>query len=105
MVAMTFLVFTAAVAAACAIGYVPTRTQWGDAGVRSMMAVDVICLGAALVGAIPMLYVAPRWPSAIGQAALGGMTVRLMLTAAAGLGYQAIAKPHERAYLTWAAIV
>jgi len=91
-----------AVAAAAAIGYGPTESRWGAAGVDSMIAVAVICLGSALVALTPMALVAPRHPDYIGQAALGATVIRLLLTMGALVGYQVMAQPHMASFLLWA---
>jgi len=98
------LCLIAVVVIAGAIGYGPTRTQWGHDGVDSMIAMAVICLSAAVVAALPIGFVAPRWPSYIGQAVMAGTTIRLLLTAALGYGYQRFAEPHLGSYLMWAGI-
>ena len=69
-----------------------------------MTAIGVICAIAALIGALPMAVVARRWPMHIGQAALAGTGIRLLVTAALGLAYQTIAKPHLASFLAWAVI-
>lgn len=93
-----------AVVLAGAIGYVPTQSRWGEAGLRSMTAIGVICSIAAVIGALPIVVVARRWPMHIGQAALAGTGIRLLVTAGLGLSYQTIAKPHLASFLVWAAI-
>ncbi|HKQ49230.1 MAG TPA: hypothetical protein VJZ71_14255 [Phycisphaerae bacterium] len=93
-----------AVFLAGAIGYGPTQSRWGDAGVRSMTAIGVICVIAALIGALPMAVVARRWPVHIGQAALAGTGIRLLVTAGLGLAYQTMAKPHLTSFLFWAVV-
>ncbi len=87
-----------------AIGYGPTHGRWGDEGVRSMTAMAVICLGAAIMGGLPIGIVAPRWPSYIGQAVLAGTTIRLLLTAGIGLAYQKLTAPDMSSYMLWAGV-
>jgi len=101
---LTVFSLVGVVVLAAAIGYAPTRNHWGEPGVSSMVAIGLICCIAAIVGALPMSIVARRWPLYIGQAALAGTTLRLLLTAMLGLGYQTIAKPHLSSYLVWATI-
>lgn len=93
-----------AVVLAGAIGYGPTQSRWGEAGVRSMTAIGVICAIAAFIGALPMAVVARRWPVHIGQAALAGTGIRLLVTAGLGLSYQTLAKPHLASFLFWAVV-
>lgn len=101
---VSILFLCGAILVAGAIGFQPTRSHWGADGVRGMVAIGLICLGAAVVGAAPIGIVAPRWPSYIGQAALAGTTIRLMLTAGAGYAYQQLASPHLGSYLLWAGV-
>lgn len=93
-----------AVVLAGAIGYGPTQSRWGETGLRSMTAIGAICSIAALIGALPMAIVARRWPMHIGQAALAGTGIRLVVTAALGLSYQTLAKPHLTSFLVWAMV-
>lgn len=51
-----------------------------------------------------MAVVARRWPMHIGQAALAGTGIRLLVTAGLGLSYQTLAKPHLASFLAWAVI-
>jgi hypothetical protein len=93
-----------AVVLAGLIGYGPTQSRWGEAGVRSMTAIGVICAIAAFISALPMAIVARRWPMHIGQAALAGTGIRLLVTAGLGLSYQTMAKPHLTSFLLWAVV-
>lgn len=90
---------------AAAIGYAPTQDRWGDEGVRSMIAVSTICLIAVLIGGLPMVIIAPRWPDQIGQAVLAGTGIRLILTIFLGIGYQVLMQPHLDSFLFWAVVV
>ncbi len=56
------------------------------------------------VGAIPLAWVAPRYPSYIGQAVLAGTTLRLLLTGGIGLAYQEFAAPQSGSFLLWAVV-
>jgi hypothetical protein len=100
----TILSLIGVVALAAAIGYGPTRDHWGEPGVSSMKAIAIICCVAAVIGAIPLCFVARRWPLYIGQAALAGTTLRLLVTGIIGLTYQTMAKPHLASFLAWATI-
>jgi hypothetical protein len=100
----TILSFIGVLALAAAIGYAPTQNHWGEPGLRSMKAIGVICCVAAVIGALPISLVARRWPLYIGQAALAGTTIRLLLTGILGLSYQTMAKPHLASFLTWATV-
>lgn len=93
-----------AVAAAAGIGYAPTLSRWGAEGVSSMAACATICLASALIAMLPMIYVAPRWPDQIGSAALAATVIRLMLTMAAMVGYEILARPQMESFLTWAVV-
>ncbi len=93
-----------AVVLAAAIGYGPTRTHWGAEGIRSLMATGAICLAAALAGAVPTAFVAPRWPSYTGQAVLAGTMIRLFFTAVIGLAYYLMMHPHLVSFALWASI-
>ena len=86
------------------IGYIPTRNTWGEPGIRSMIAAGLICSGSALAGAMPMAWVAPRYPSYIGQAVLAGTTLRLLLTGAIGATYQKLVSPQLGSFLLWAMV-
>ena len=67
------------------VGQSPTEARWGAEGVASLRAVAVICLASAFAGLLPIALVAAKWPSYLGQAALGGTAIRLLLTMAIGL--------------------
>lgn len=95
----------AIVAAALVIGVGPTQSRWGEEGVRAMWAIGGICLISAVVGALPLGIVAPRWPAQIGQATLAGTVVRLLLTMLLGAAYQVLAQPHLTAFLFWAVVL
>ncbi len=70
-----------------------------------MWAIGGICLISAVVGALPLGIAAPRWPAQIGQAALAGTVVRLLLTMVLGGAYQVLAQPHLTAFLFWAVVL
>ncbi|MBI5764664.1 MAG: hypothetical protein HZA51_14205 [Planctomycetes bacterium] len=88
-----------------AIGQSPTEARWGAEGVSSLRAVAAICLSAAVAGLLPLAVVATKWPSYVGQAALCGTAIRLMLTMAVGAAYQTLAKPHLPSFLFWAVVI
>ena len=90
---------------AIVIGFVPTENRWGQEGLNSMLAVAGICLSSALLAAIPMAVVAPRWPDQIGQAILAGTVIRLLLTMFGCVVYQALARPQLGSFLFWATII
>ncbi len=92
-------------AVAVGLGQGPTQSRWGDDGVRALWAIGGICLIAAVVGALPLGIVAPRWPTQIGQAVLAGTVVRLLLTMVLGGAYQVLAQPHMTAFLFWAVVL
>lgn len=94
----------AVVGAAGAIGYRPTLARWGNEGVRSMMAIGVICLASALIGLMPLAMASMLKPSLIGQAALSGTLIRLVLTGGGLFGYQTMAHPQLGAFLFWAVV-
>ncbi len=100
----TVLSLVGVVLLASALGYVPTQSRWGADGVRSMTSVGIICCASAIIGAAPISLVARRYPLYIGQAALAGTTIRLLLTAALGIAYQTIAKPQLPSFLIWATV-
>ena len=81
-----------------------TQARWGSEGVQSLRAIAGICLGTALIGFIPVAIVSIRWPTYIGQAALAGTAVRLLLTIMTGAGYQVMVKPHLASFLFWAVV-
>lgn len=87
-----------------AVGIAPSREHWGEPGVISLYAVAAICGGAALVALVPMAIVAPRYPDHIGQAALGGTVIRLLLTMGALVFYQMLYQPHLVSFLFWAPV-
>ncbi len=87
------------------VGRAPTEARWGVEGVASLRAVAIICLGSAFVGLLPIAVVAMKWPSYVGQAALGGTVIRLMLTMAVGAAYQTLAQPHLPSFLFWAVVI
>ncbi|MCB9853852.1 MAG: hypothetical protein H6819_12200 [Phycisphaerales bacterium] len=93
-----------AVAATVAVGYAPSHNRWGDEGQQSLLAVAAICGGAALVALIPMAVVAPRYPGHIGEAALAGTVIRLLVTMGAFVVYQVLYQPHMTSFLFWAPV-
>ncbi len=103
--AICILVLIATTFAVLFIGQPATQARWGAEGVQSLRAISVICAGSALIGFLPMAVVSSRWPSFIGQAALGATALRLLLTISAGAAYQVLAKPHLPSFLFWAVII
>jgi len=93
-----------AVLAAGAVGYVPTQSRWGAEGVQSMMVVAGICLGAAVLGAVPMAIVARLHPDMIGQAALAGLVIRLFAAMGGCITYQLLGAPHMASFMFWAVV-
>ena len=87
------------------VGQSPTEARWGAEGVASLRAVAVICLVSAFAGLLPIALVAAKWPSYLGQAALGGTAIRLLLTMAVGAAYQTLAQPHLPSFLFWAVVI
>jgi hypothetical protein len=87
------------------IGQAPTETRWGAEGVSSLRAVAAICLASACAGLLPIALVAAKWPTYLGQAALGGTAIRLLLTMAVGAAYQTLAQPHLPSFLFWAVVI
>lgn len=87
-----------------AIGYAPTLSNWGAAGIRSMMVVGLTCLVASVAALIPVIIVAPRWPNQLGPAILAGSGVRLFVTIAVLACYQLLAHPHMSSFLFWATV-
>lgn len=104
LVAACILCLLAATAGAYLIGYGPTMSRWGEEGIRSMNAVGTICLAAAIVAFMPLVVVLIHRPAYIGQVALAGTVLRLLLTMAAGGIYQTMAKPQMESFLLWAVI-
>jgi hypothetical protein len=92
------------VGGAGAIGYRPTLARWGSEGVRSMMAIAVICMAAALIGIMPLAWASMFKPAYIGQTALVGTVIRLLLTTAGVFGYQTFMHPQPGAFLFWAVV-
>lgn len=99
------LCLIAAVVATVAAGYAPTLSHWGEPGRDSLFAVAVICGGAAIIAMLPMAIVAPRHPAYIGQAALAGTVLRLLLTMGALVAYQVLYTPQLASFLFWAPIL
>lgn len=93
-----------AIAATVALGYAPSHDRWGAEGQQSLLAVAAICGGASLIALIPMAIVAPRYPDYIGQAALAGTVIRLMLTMGVLVAYQVLYQPHMASFLFWAPV-
>lgn len=98
---VTLMLVTAGAAAA---GRGPTLARWGTDGVTSMNAIAAICLVSALVAMIPLAITALRWPAHIGQAALGGTVLRLLLTMAGAGIYQTLFDPQMGSFLFWAVV-
>lgn len=91
----------AVIAGAVALGYQPTLARWGDAGIAEIWPAAIICGGAALISAIPILICAFFAPKYVLLAGIGGTTVRLLLTMIAGVTYQVVSSPQLTAFLTW----
>lgn len=104
LVAACILCLLASTAIAYLIGYGPTMSRWGVDGVHSMNVVGTICLSAAILAFLPLVFVSMHRPAYIGQAALAGTVLRLLLTMAAGAAYQTIAHPHMQSFLFWAVV-
>jgi hypothetical protein len=104
IVILCILSLFAVVGAAGAIGYRPTLARWGNEGVRSMLAIGVICLTAALIGIVPLAMASMFKPALIGQAALSGTLIRLLLTGGGLFAYQTAAQPQLSAFLFWAVV-
>lgn len=104
LVAACILCLLASTATAYLIGYGPTMSRWGAEGIHSMNAVGTICLGAAILAFLPLVVVAIHRPLCIGQAALAGTVLRLLLTMVAGGIYQTVANPHMPSFLFWAVV-
>ena len=99
LVAVNLVALVGVVAIAVGIGYGPTSGRWGPAGLASMWAAVVICLGAAVAGALPVALVGLWWRSYVGHAAIGGMVIRLLLTGSLALGCQHWGDVHLRSCL------
>jgi len=65
----------------------------------AVLAAAGICYAAAFVALIPMAWGAPRRPDWMGQAALGAIVIRLMLTLAAGAAYLYFFEPHRATFM------
>ena len=87
-----------------AVGYGPTEARWGVEGLRSMKAIATICLIAAAVGFIPMAVAAIWKPDFVGQAALAGTAIRLLVTLGLAGAYETLASPHLASFLFWAVL-
>ena len=105
LVAVNLLALMAVVALAVGIGYTPTQARWGAVGVGSMWAAAGICLAAAFVAAVPLVVAARRWPTYVGQAALGGTVIRLLVTGALTVGYQVSRPVHLQSLLVWLVVL
>jgi hypothetical protein len=101
LVVVNVLALVGVVALAVGIGYAPTLARWGAAGIASMWAAAVICLAAAGAAAVSLTLVALRWRSYVGQAALGGTVIRLLVTGLLAVGYQLWTPVHLRSFLLW----
>jgi hypothetical protein len=104
LIVACFGLLVSAAALAVAIGHGPTQARWGNSGVESMYVVAAICLSVSLLAAIPISIVAVRRPDYIGQAALAGTAVRLLLTMGGMVAYQIMAQPNMGAFLFWAVV-
>ncbi len=96
----------AVVAALAAVGYVPTRGWGGRAGVdatAAMLAGCAVSLGAAALGALPLLLASPG-PQARAQAVLLGMALRFMAALGAGAAVAVAGEFAAAPFLVWLAI-
>jgi len=105
LAAVNLLALAGVVALAVGLGYAPTRGRWGLEGLASMWAAAAICLAAAVAAALPLLIVGSRSPTYVGQAALGGTVMRLLLTGLLGVGYQLWTNVHLKSFLTWLTVL
>ena len=105
LVAVNLVALVGVVAIAVGIGHSPTLGRWGPAGIPSMWAAAVICLAAAVVAALTAAVVALRWPTYVGQAALAGTVIRLLLTGLLAVGYQLSTDVHLQSFLAWLLIL
>jgi hypothetical protein len=94
------VVLTAAVALLVVAGQGPVAARWGAPGVAALHASAVICLGAALLAAIPLGLTATYWRAAAPQVAFAGVAIRLLVTGGVALAYQTLAQPNLTAFLT-----
>ena len=86
------------------IGRAPTLARWGDEGAKSMLVVGSICLGAAVLGLIPVVLATAYKPDMAGQAALAATVIRLLFSMAGIVVYQTLSSPQMSSFLTWAVI-
>jgi hypothetical protein len=100
-VLLQIVVLTAIVGLMLALGLPISVARWGAPGAASAWAAGAICLFAALVAAIPLTVVGLRWPQHLGNAALAGTTIRLVLTMTLGGLYQLLADVHLVSFLVW----
>ncbi len=105
LAAVNLLVLAGVVALAVGLGYAPTRGRWGPEGLASMWAAAVICLAAAVAAVLPLIIVGFRSPTYVGQAALGGTVIRLLLTGLLGVGYQLWTDVHLKSFLAWLTVL
>lgn len=93
------VVLAALVGLMVAVGRAPVVALWGPAALTFFHAAAVICLIGALLAAIPLGVVATYWPAYTPHAAFAGTGVRLLGTAALGVGYQVLARPDLTPFL------
>lgn len=91
-------VLAAVVAAVVGLGRGLAAHFLGPAGVTALYAAAVICFGVSVVAAIPIGLTARYRPLYVAQVAFAGTGVRLLGTAAVGLGYQLTVKPDLLAF-------
>lgn len=98
--ALQIVILAAVVALAVLLAEAPVAGRWGAVGMQALHAAAVICLVAAVAAAIPLGLAATYWRQYAPQVAFAGTAIRLLGTAALGLGYQSLANPHLPSFLT-----
>jgi hypothetical protein len=98
-------VLTAVGLLATALGKGLVIRVWGPVGVTSLYASTVICLIAAVLAAIPLGLVATYRRAYAPHVAFAGTAIRLVATAALGLGYQLYARPDLASFLVCLALL
>jgi hypothetical protein len=78
---------------------------WGTSGSEALMAAGVICWIAAVLAALPIGWTATHHPEHTAPVALAGTGIRLLGTAAIGLGYQFVAQPNRTAFMACILVV
>ena len=98
------LVSIAAAGGALAVGYLPTRTLAGPAGVSAMFLGMGIALVAALAGLVPPLLFVQRPPREQLTAVLTGMAIRFILTLGLLIAVMLAGQVHRVSAALWVAI-